>query len=389
MPAQVLMLSGYNQDSHHRKVELLADESDFDIVQIQQPGSGRTPGIYPSASGTRTYEIRELPVRQLGRQGDPHRIVHWPPCFGLSKRWPHLIVCEHEQEGLLAAQVALQRDLLSPRTPLILYSWQNLLRRRSPAVRVVCGYTLHSAQHIVCASSEAVDVLRRQGFAGGASVTPLFGVDTSRFRQLFTKGQLRARWNASGVTIGYVGRLVPEKGLDTLIAAAAQLTFPFTLIFAGAGEYRECLVNQAQAANIGEKCRFLPSMPNDHVPELLNAIDILVLPSRTQAHWKEQFGRVLVEAMSCQVPVVGSNSGAIPEVVADAGIIFEEGNASMLAAVLLQLFADEDLRKEYGKRGTQRVERHYSVEAVAFQTAKCWREALAGMKQSRANEVFR
>lgn len=375
MTAQILMLSGYSQPSHHRKVELLANEPEFDIVQILQPDSGRQPGRYASANGLRTYEIKELPVHSLGRTGDPHRTIYWPPRFGLSTQRPTLIVCEHEQEGLMAAEIALQRDLFSRQTPLILYSWQNLRRRRSYFVEMVCAYTMRSAQHIVCASTEAVDVLRQQGFQGGVSVVPLFGVDTARF-QPGSAEKIRSQWHATGLVIGYIGRFVPEKGLDTLLEAAASLDFSFSLIFVGAGNALGSMQEQAHQLGITSHCHFLPPVPNDQVADLMNAFDVLVLPSRSQVHWKEQFGRVLVEAMSCQIPVIGSRSGAIPEVIADAGLTFPEGDAQALAAALGTLAQNADLRRTLGQRGTRRVKENYSLEVVATKTSHVWRQVL-------------
>ena len=95
----------------------------------------------------------------------------------------------------------------------------------------------------------------------------------------------------------------------------------------------------------------------------------MVLPSRTTATWKEQFGRVLTEAMACGVPVVGSNSGAIPEVIADAGLIFPEGDAMSLAAQLQRLANEHTLAVELGRRGMARVVDNYSQKRIAAKTA--------------------
>ncbi len=105
------------------------------------------------------------------------------------------------------------------------------------------------------------------------------------------------------------------------------------------------------------------------MPEVLAQVDVLVLPSRTTRVWKEQLGRVLLEAMACKVPVVGSDSGAIP-----AGLIFPEGDVAALAGCLQRLRDSPELRRELGERGYARVLAHYSQERVAARTAAFYRQ---------------
>jgi glycosyltransferase involved in cell wall biosynthesis len=113
------------------------------------------------------------------------------------------------------------------------------------------------------------------------------------------------------------------------------------------------------------------------MPQQLAALDVLVLPSRATPVWKEQFGRVLTEAMACRVPVVGSDSGAIPEVIGEAGLIFPAGDASALAGCLARLQAEPALRAELAERGYQRVLRHYTQAGLAERTAQFYRQLAA------------
>jgi glycosyltransferase involved in cell wall biosynthesis len=92
--------------------------------------------------------------------------------------------------------------------------------------------------------------------------------------------------------------------------------------------------------------------------------DMLVVPSRTQRNWKEQFGRVLIEGMACGVPVIGSDSGAIPWVIGDAGRIFPEGDAAALANEIRLLAGSPELRRELGEKGRARVVEHFSTKVV-------------------------
>ncbi len=113
------------------------------------------------------------------------------------------------------------------------------------------------------------------------------------------------------------------------------------------------------------------------MPLRLGELDVLVLPSLTRPNWKEQFGRVLIEAMACGVPVIGSSSGEIPYVIGDAGLIAAEGNVAALRASLQRLAGDRALRTELAARGRRRVLERFTHEHVARQTMTVYREILS------------
>ena len=107
-------------------------------------------------------------------------------------------------------------------------------------------------------------------------------------------------------------------------------------------------------------------------------MDAMALPSLTRKNWKEQFGRVLIEAMACEMPVIGSDSGEIPNVIGDAGLVTPEGDAQALAAALARLGADPALRADLARRGRQRVLDRFTQEQVARRTAALYQEVLSG-----------
>lgn len=370
---RILFISGYSHPSHHRKIELLADNPDFEILHIVQPGNGKTDGRYASANGQHSYTVRVVPVISLGRANDPHRTIHWPPNFSLRQFRPQLIHCEHEQESLMTAQIALSRSLLAPGTPLILYSWQNILRQRKLAVKLISQFTLRSAQHIMCASQEGVSVLTRQGFKGGYSVIPLFGLDTRYFypeKMLGLRSQLALPDN--GFTVGYIGRLVADKGIDTLLQAASTMTVPIRLLIIGSGPEKEALQQLSHRLGLAQQCYFIDAVPYDLINDYMNLLDLLVLPSKTTPHWKEQFGRVMVEAMACKVAVAGSDSGAIPEVINNPEAIFPEGDTLALSRIIGMLATNLPLRQNWGEQGYQRVMENYTVEKLAQKISQVW-----------------
>jgi glycosyltransferase involved in cell wall biosynthesis len=106
-------------------------------------------------------------------------------------------------------------------------------------------------------------------------------------------------------------------------------------------------------------------------------MDVLVLASLTGTAWKEQFGHVLIEAMACGVPVVGSDSGAISEVIGEAGLITREGDSASLAETLKRLLADIELRTRVGALGRARVEAEFTHARIAERTWAIY-DALVG-----------
>jgi glycosyltransferase involved in cell wall biosynthesis len=108
----------------------------------------------------------------------------------------------------------------------------------------------------------------------------------------------------------------------------------------------------------------------------MNIFDVLVLPARTTPHWKEQFGHVLIEAMACETPIIGSDSGEIPNVIGDAGLTFPEGDAEALVGAIRRLMRDEDLRRDLARRGRERVLQHYTHECIAQETYRIYCELL-------------
>jgi glycosyltransferase involved in cell wall biosynthesis len=369
---RVLFIAGYDDPAYHRKIELLADAPSVEILHITVAGYGRDPGRYPSANRKRSYTVQTFRAHWLGRQGDPHRSFVWPPDFCMHQFKPHIVHAESDVETIGTAEVALARSVLARQSKLIEYSWQNILRPRNLAVRLLNHWTLRSADHVICASTAAVNVLQQKGYRRSASVMPLAGVD-SRYFYPQPVCKLRTELGLEGTVIGYVGRLVPEKGLDVLLLACSQLAGRFTVLIVGDGADKVRLEAMAKSLGLADRCRFVGAVDHSSVAEYMNAMDIFVLPSRTTTHWKEQFGRVLVEAMACKVAVVGSDSGAIPEVVADAGRIFPEGDRTALATILTKLLTDATLLQNTRERGYRRALANFTVERLAERVLTIWR----------------
>jgi glycosyltransferase involved in cell wall biosynthesis len=166
--------------------------------------------------------------------------------------------------------------------------------------------------------------------------------------------------------------------VDLLLDAAAGLRGEWSLLVVGRGSLRERLAARIEQEPFAGRATLLDSVPHAEMPRYLNAMDVLVLPSREAPHWKEQFGHVLVEAMACEVAAVGSTCGEIPHVLGDAGLVFPEDDAGALRSALQRLLDAPDERADLARRGRQRVLAHYTDARVAQATHEIWREVMSG-----------
>ena len=200
------------------------------------------------------------------------------------------------------------------------------------------------------------------------------GVDPEQYVLDGSELELRERLlvNDEEYLIGYVGRVAEEKGLDTLLRALAALSnVPWRLVVVGSGPDERTLRDQAERLGLEGRITQEGYVPHTSAPTYLSACDVVVLPSLTRPNWKEQFGRVLIEAAAAGTPVVGSDSGEIPNVIRSTkgGLIFPEGDHTALASCLARLFDDEALRQSLGARGSASVSESYTDLSLASKLA--------------------
>lgn len=294
----------------------------------------------------------------------------WPL---LSSLKPELIQVDEEPPSLVLLEVLLLKPWL--RCPVLFFSWENLPIRYRWPFSTIRRFNLHRADGAIAGTQEAGQRLREAGFPGPIALIPQLGVDPERFYPS-RNDSLRQKLGLLAFTIGYIGRFVPEKGLWVLLDALSFLQGDWQCLLVGEGPIREEWLYQAQKRGIKERVFWVPTVPHTEIPAYINAMDVLVLPSLTTPRWKEQFGHVLIEAMACGVPVIGSDSGAIPEVIGDAGLIVPEGDPRALAQAIDSLRASDSRRAALGQRGRKRVLALYTNERIGRQTFYFWQEML-------------
>lgn len=363
--------------AYQRKLEELGRHPDINLSVIVPAGwrEGRDT-IRLERAHTDGYELIVAP---LVLNGSFH--LHYYPTLGRLLRGlrPDLLHMDEEPYNLATWHALRLGRTVGARC--LFFTWQNLERRYPWPFRHFEAANYRRASHAIAGNQAAASVLRAKGYRGPLAVIPQFGVDPDLFSPTppaDPDGVTRQPERTPRFTIGYAGRLVPEKGIDILLQACAGLPFrEWTLHLRGEGTGKAGFEVLAAELGISSRVHFLGRMPSTQVAEYYRTLDVLVLPSVSQPNWAEQFGRVLIEAMACGVPVVGSDSGEIPHVIGDAGIVFPERDVEALGAALASLASSQEYRATLAGRGRARVLAHYTQEQVAAATAKVYRKMLS------------
>jgi glycosyltransferase involved in cell wall biosynthesis len=287
---------------------------------------------------------------------------------------PDIVHLELEPPSLSAFEMCSLSKMAGSKV--VFFTFENVYRSyRFPKLFLERG-VLTLADYAISGNNEGMRNLIRKGFRKPMSVLPQLGVDPHRFCKTPTK-PLRQTLGLKGFVIGFAGRLVREKGILTLLEAVARQRRDVQLLIVGRGPLREEILKTASRLGLRQRTVMVDSVLHSEIPLYLNCMDVLVLPSETTSVWKEQFGHVLIEAMACEVPVVGSNSGAIPEVIGEAGLIFEEGNVDELASQLGRIMDAPGLKNLLGWKGRERVLKNYTHDIVAQKTHQVYEELMA------------
>jgi len=170
-------------------------------------------------------------------------------------------------------------------------------------------------------------------------------------------------WGPQEPVVGFSGRFVEEKGIGTLIDAFTQSGASWNLLFVGGGAMAP-LIDTLRLRH-PSRVRIVTGVPHDEMPACLNAMDLLCAPSRTTPRWREQFGRMLIEAMACGIPVLASPSGEIPYVVGDTGVLVAEDDAAAWRREIERLLGDETVRAGMSARALERVHQRFTWRQAA------------------------
>ena len=396
---RVLVLSHtYIVDLNREKLRALAQLSpDLEVVvgvpRRWQPGGVQNRLIVSEPLQEGNFRVQPLSNLSQNNQG---LLTFGPDLVRLLRQFrPQVIQVEQGSKALAYAQTITLNRLLGLEAKNVFFTWWNLPYQLKFPISALEAYNLRHTHGLVVGNQDGANVLRHgpagaRGYRGPYRVMPQLGVDETLFRPR-PQPALAASLNipSHAFVVGYCGRFVAEKGLLTLcdaLATLGNLTQPWVWLLVGRGDLRDRIQARADRLGIGDRLRWVTDIPHDQVPHYINLMHTLVLPSETTDHfstltaqgWKEQFGHVLIEAMACAVPIIGSDSGEIPHVIDQAGLIFPEGNAVALAARLRLLMENSDRRLSLAEAGYRRAISRYTNRALAKQLLEFYEEIGVG-----------
>ncbi len=306
--------------------------------------------------------LEAVPLRAAGH---PH-LMAWAPRLRrlLQGNWDIIHVWE-EPYVLAGAQVARWRT----RGRLVYSTFQNIDKRYSPPFNWFERYAMSRADGWTAFGRSVEGALAaRPWYAARPHRVIPPAIDVERFAP-DEKARREARgelgFGPDDFVVGFAGRFVPQKGLALLTAALDRMHTRWKALLLGGGPLEHALRRWSDRHAKGQ-VRILTDVTHRRMARYLNAMDTLAVPSQTTPRWREQFGRVVVEGMSCGTAVVASASGELPHVVAGAGLTVPEADADAWTRVLSRLSEDAELRRSLARMGRARAEAFAPARVAAM-----------------------
>jgi glycosyltransferase involved in cell wall biosynthesis len=320
-------------------------------------------------------------LRQIALEPFPGEACRVEPVSAYFTRKVHIMIYGRRARTLLADQWDMVHcweepyvfpgfqvcRWVPPTVPFVFWTAQNLQKWYPPPFSWFEQYCIRRCAGWLACGQTVVDTMLRRGYSSKPNRIIPLGVDTKVFCPDPVAGAAVLEslgWDRHGPpVVGYLGRFVTEKGVSLLSRVLDRLQGEWRALFVGGGPLQPEL--QSWAARHGDRVRICTGVSHDQVPSYLNAMDVLAAPSQTRPRWREQLGRMLIEAFACGIPVVGSDSGEIPHVIGDAGQVVGEADEASWAKVLADLLESPAQRAELAQRGLERAEREFSWPIIA------------------------
>lgn len=341
-------------------------------ITIAVPQRWREPvlGRLVETSWERQSGVEVFPV-QVSTPGDPARYRFAGRVLGslLRDKRPELIQIEEELGTQVTRQVVKAAARL--RIPVVIGVADNVPGNRTGDRGLLSRWRrrrmLRHVRGVVAASEAAAGLVRADRDSVQITVIPHLGVKAPTHPEHI---------DHEGMALGFVGRLVHRKGLDTLLEALTRhRELAWTLTVVGDGPAREELEALASARRLAARIRWVGAVSPADVAKTWPLLDVLIQPSRSSEDWSEPTGHTVAEAMANEVAVIGTASGAVSEVIGDAGLVVPPDDPDALAKAIVGM-ADPETRWSYAEAARARALGKFSDEAVADATREFWETCL-------------
>jgi len=382
-PMRVLLVSHSSVvDVYQDKLRHIAAHPDVDLTLVLPHAYHEAGRLVNAFEGYGGYAVKVLPGRSVekGRQNlftlrGLRRLIR--------RTAPDILHLEEEPESFVSLQ-AIRAALSLRRPPRIIgFSWRNFpfpyphwpwYNPKRILLNLVQHANLPHYDALICGSHDGPREFAPYDISCPMPIIPQYGINPLLYAPHGDTIDLRTTYSipANRLIVGFVGRVMPMKGVDTLLEACAAMGDAVHCVIVGQGD-ADWLGTVVQQTGMERQTTHVTGLTPSDVPRMMRSLDVMVLPSKTAPHWSEQFGRVLVEAMACGLPVVGSSSGEIPRVIGDPQFVFPESDATALADILRSL-QHPDARLAARNRGIARVHEHYTNERIANDIVSLYRQ---------------
>ncbi|MFX0196564.1 MAG: glycosyltransferase family 4 protein [Candidatus Hodarchaeota archaeon] len=291
---------------------------------------------------------------------------------------PDIIEIWEEPFSMVTAHTIFCAKRVKNPIKIIFFSAQNINKKYPFPFCSFEKYTYKNADYAFLMNNEVATTLQMKGYNKDFLILPL-GVDPEFFCKKDVS-HLKKELGIRDFVVGFIGKIARQKGILDLVEAASRINKEIQLLIIGNGDLREEVGNRLKALGFGQRAFIIDAVPHSQVPDYLNCMDVLVLPSVTFPHLKEQFGRVIIEGMACEVPVIGSDSGEIPATIGKAGLIFKEKDIAGLKGKIEALIRDRNLRTMLAKNGRKRVLENFSWKVIAEKQHQVYTELISREK---------
>ncbi|MDC0832292.1 hormogonium polysaccharide biosynthesis glycosyltransferase HpsO [Geitlerinema sp. CS-897] len=379
----------YIVDLNREKLRELANLAPDVEVTVVVPKRWKPGGVQNRVVESEPLDegaFRVVPLSNFSQNQQGLLTFGWDLVDLLRQFRPQIIQVEQGAKALGYAQTITLNKLLGLKAKNVFFTWWNIPYTLKFPVSLLEKYNLSNTDGAITGNQDGAEILRDRGYNGPITVLPQLGVDETLFRpQEVSDLRRQLGLEPTDFVVGFVGRFVEEKGLLTLCQALEGLRDrPWKWVLLGRGVLKESLELWVKENQFEDRVIFVESVPHDEVYRYINLLNTLVLPSETtykfktlsSVGWKEQFGHVLIEAMACRVPLIGSDSGEIPYVIDDTGWVFPEGNAEKLRECLVTSIDDPELAKQKAQQGFDRAMKRYTNRAIAQQQLEFYQQLL-------------
>lgn len=342
-------------------VELRGFRADSEIQQIFLERDDGTLAAIPVEQIRFRSESRNPLVRLIARWGEPTL----EPFAERLEGYNLLLSWELFTDWTWQALEAKRRF----GTPVAITVWDNIPFNQEDTARkrAIKEYAIEDGDLFIVPTERSRETLEIEGVLPSRIQVIPPSVDLERFSP-GAGDRASLGLPADDFVIAFVGWMLPRKGLHVLLHALRRLlddpevaNHRLRLVVVGSGPGRQEIEQRLDRLALRDRVIFTGAVTYDQMPNLFRCADAFVLPSLAMPTWQEQFGMALIEAMACGRPCIAAGSGAIPEILGDAGLLVQADDFVSMRRALKQLLLEPDLGRQLGSAARARAEAHFAL----------------------------